>query len=519
MKLDGLIDRFVTDWFSLHPQVATEKGKSGFDHLAADYSHQNVDLFLRKIATINLELENIDSSKLETSRQIDYRLLSTQLKAVRHPFEHRKVLTQNPVFYLQAALDGLEALRLRRKSVPWRELESRLTGLPSLLEIAQTQLTEPKSPAVEIAREMSEEAIEELRATFLRSDVPTAVKAAAREALKGLTEFCDWLAAQRPQEFSPMGASAFESLLTTEHLLQRSWIEWEALAQTALLELDLQLSQQESMEHESEKSLSPSEVWAYYVSELDRVKKFVEKSDVVTIPRGELLLCNTPAYLESLIPGPFYLEPAAYSGDRLGHFYLPDFPKNWTAEIGRRYARRKISGTFTNLVVHEAWPGHHLQFLHAVENHHPLRNLRDNDVMLEGWALYCEELMEEVGLHGDQPFLPRLYSLKFRVLRVVLDIGIHTGNMSLQAAEDLMSSHFPSASKSWITAEIRRYAMEPGQALSYWVGAQLIKELKEELGVERKHYREFHDTLLSFGAIPLPLITENMRRNFRVSAD
>jgi Bacterial protein of unknown function (DUF885) len=498
----------------MHPHLATEKGHGGLDHLTADYRNQNVERFLLEMTELKSELSGLETSGLNSQQWVDYQLLGSQLDAVRHRFEYSNVLSQNPVFYLQAGLDGLESLRHRFETLPWDLMESRLKGLGPLLEVAQSQLLEPKSPALEVSIEMAGEAIDDIRATLLHPEIPESVRGAAEGALTDLKRFRHWLCQKNPGDFVPMGPEAFESLLLAEHHLERHWSVWESKARVALEQIEEELSKEPSLTTKPSSDLKPEDVWSYYRDEVDRVKSFLEQSQIVSIPQGELQLCQTPAYLESLIPGPFYLEPAVYSGARVGRFYMPSLPQEWTPEVARRYARKKRSGAFTNLVVHEAWPGHHLQFLHALDRHHPLRSLRDNDVMLEGWALYCEELMEEVGLHGSAPFWPRLHSLKFRTLRVLLDVGIHTGTLDLVQAERLMGQHMPGASRGWISAEIRRYALEPGQALSYWVGAQMIKELKAELGIQREHYREFHDALLSFGAIPLPLIRDRLRLTF-----
>jgi len=511
LSLDRLIQRFVNLWFQLHPHLATEKGQAGFDHLTADYRAAKIDDFLLAIGELERELCQIDLQSLTAQERIDHQLLRSQLSAVQHPFRYRRVLSQNPVFYLQAGLDGLEALHHRYHERPWQSLEARLLGLTPLLEVAQAQLDDPRSPALEVSIEMAEDALQDLASTLTTPETPDPVKRAAQSAVTGLRAFHQWLSGKSRQEFVPMGPEAFASLLKTEYHLERHWSVWESMAEAALESVEEQLSKEPKASTDPNLAPSPQEIWQFYLGELERVKNFLAKSEIVTIPAGELLLCQTPAYLEALIPGPFYLEPALYSGARVGRFYMPSFPEPWTAEVAARYAKKRAYGGFTNLVVHEAWPGHHLQFLHAADRHHPLRNLRDNDVMLEGWALYCEELMEEIGLHEQTPFWPRLHSLKFRILRVILDIGIHTGKLSLAAAERLMQRSLPQASGNWISAEIRRYALEPGQALSYWVGAQLIRELKTELGIEREHYQQFHDALLSFGAIPLPLIGNSLR--------
>lgn len=411
-------------------------------------------------------------------------------------------------FYLQAGLDGLEALQLRYTQPPWDKLGHRLEALPMLLDNGRARLAHPESPSVLLAQEMTEEALEGLHEQFDHSGVPRKTREAAWTAFRALDRYLDWLERVEPADFRPMGEEALDLMLLSEHLLMRTSAQWERLAREAL----------DSLEHageappaeDSRTSLSREEAWQFFVDEVHRVEAFVRQTDIVTIPEGELKLCRTPAYLASLIPGAYYQEPALFAGERVGRFYLPPLPEDWTPDVQERYLARQRRGGFANLVVHEAWPGHHLQYLHAAVHHDDLANVRDNDVMLEGWALYCEQLMEELGLFGRKPFGPRVDSLRMRVARVVVDIGLHTGRMSVTEAENFMAHTLGTTVGPWLRAEVRRYCLEPGQPMSYWLGSVLIGELKEELQVGPSGLKAFHDGLLKWGPVPMPLIRRRM---------
>lgn len=507
MSLRSLTSRLVRAWFEFHPQLATEKGYPGLNAWSPDYSFARVERFRHQIARLELELKGFKCSELH------YRLLKRHLQAVVLPFEGGGPLTSCPVFYLKAGLDSLESLRLRTEPIDWASFGARLQGLQGLLRVARLQLVRTTSPSHETALEMVEEAISDFGS--LRSSLPAGVAEVSEETRRRLDDFHGWLDGRPPEPFKPMGAERFGALLAGEHGLS-DWRSWQQGADQALEGLEQALAATRSPASGGTGRLTREELWGFFESELERVRRFVEEAQIVTMPPGELRLCQTPAYLRALIPGAFYLEPAVFAKERVGRFYLPPFPEEWSDEVMARYRARKEAGGFANLVVHEAWPGHHLHFLHAATHHHPLRNLRDNDLTVEGWALYCEELLDDLGLHRQSPFPPRLRSLHMRVLRVLVDIGIHTGEMTLEEAEAFMLKRLDlRAASDWVSREVRRYALEPGQALSYWVGAQLILRLREELGVEAENFRSFHDELLSYGPIPLPLICEQMRAHWR----
>ncbi len=504
------VEEFVSLWFGLHPQRATEKGYSGYDHTVPDYSQQTVDRFLSRFEELESSLASSPSSRLEFEAD----LLRSHLAGARRPFK-TGALETSPTFYLQAGLDSLESVRLRFAE-PWPMLVGRLGGLAHLLQTARSQLRGVCSTSAEIALEMSRNASEELGQNLVRGHCPTAVAEQADLARRELDGFSTWLQEQELAQFQPMGGEAYSDLLRSVHLLESDWPEWESRARKALREVTEQLACLPLTEPPTQGGgLSREEAWAYFESELERVRALVESANLVTILEGELKLCQTPAYLEALIPGAHYLEPAVFAGEKIGRFFLPPLAQEWTPQVQRRYAWRQSRGGFANLVAHEAWPGHHLQFLHAAHHHRPLHSVCDNDVMLEGWALYCEGLMERHGLHAVSPFRPRLEALRLRIVRVLVDIGLHTGGMTMVQAESFMGKELGAEGSSWVRSEIRRYALEPGQAMSYWVGATMIEELRQELEVCPEKERDFHDQLLSYGAVPLPLICRRLKRRPR----
>lgn len=430
-------------------------------------------------------------------------LLASHLAAALRTFEPNGEASTNPAFYLQAGLDGLEALQLRYPEPPWNLLKNRLAAFPELLSNGQKRLLSPETPGVLLAQEMAEESLEGLREQYDHGEVPRETRESAWNCLRALDRYREWLEHIESRDFQPMGEERLDEILRREHLLERTSKEWDVLAREAL----------DSLPHVGKQTLPSSkgaltreEAWQFFVDEVHRVESSVREADVVTIPSGELKLCQTPAYLASLIPGAYYQEPALFAGERTGRFYLPSLPEEWTPQVQERYLARQRRGGFANLVVHEAWPGHHLQYLHAAVHHDPLANVRDNDVMLEGWALYCEELMEELGLFGQKPFGPRIDSLRMRIARVVVDIGLHTGSMTIAEAESYMAGVLGVPVSPWLRAEVRRYSLEPGQPMSYWLGSVLIQELRDELQVTPERYREFHDAVLRWGPIPVPLI-------------
>ena len=493
----------------MHPHRATEKGYRKADDWATTYKADEIDKFVGW-AEEGLRCLSVPTSWVSEETRLRRDLLTSHLIAALRVFSPKGEARVSPVFYLQAGLDGLEALQLRYPTTPWEKLQNRLESLPLLLRSGQIQVLFPERLAVALAQEMAEESLDGLREQYDHAKVPRPVRESAWEAFRALEQFREWLEGLDGTDFQPLGEIAFNEILREEHLLARDSATWEKMALRALKELPDVTGRTDLAA--SSHSLTREEAWHYFVEELRRVEMFVRRSDIVSVPQGELELCQTPAYLASLIPGAYYQEPALFAGERLGRFYIPSLPQDWTSAVQTRFLARQRRGGFANLVVHEAWPGHHVQYLHAADHHDPLANVRDNDVMLEGWALYCEELMEELGLFSQTPFPPRIDSLRMRLARVVLDIGLQTGRMTVTQAENFMGDTLGVSVTPWIKAEIRRYCLEPTQPMSYWIGSVLIKELRDELGVTRSELKSFHDSLLACGPIPIPLIRGKLLR-------
>ena len=198
-------------------------------------------------------------------------------------------------------------------------------------------------------------------------------------------------------------------------------------------------------------------------------------------------------------------NPGSPDGSRPGIFYVPILDAT----------KFNITSGMESLFLHEAIPGHHYQI-----------SLQQEDTLLpkfrrftwygaygEGYALYCESLGKELGLYTDPyQYMGALGDEMHRAVRLVVDVAIHTKNMSREEAIQYMMSK-EQISEEGATAEIERYMAIPGQALSYKVGQLKISELRskyeKELG-NKFILADFHDELLKDGGMPLQILESKM---------
>jgi uncharacterized protein (DUF885 family) len=217
------------------------------------------------------------------------------------------------------------------------------------------------------------------------------------------------------------------------------------------------------------------------------------------LPKANVVIKRVPKYIEAAQPGGYY-QPPTLDGKRPGIYYIN---LRDTAEVP--------SWTLPTLTYHESIPGHHLQGSISNETKLPLiRKISFFSAYLEGWALYAEQLADEIGMYGDDPFgrIGYLHDAMFRGVRLVVDTGLHAMRWSRERAisyyADALGDPIPS-----VVTEVERYCVWPGQACSYMLGKLTILKLRDKakaaLGA-KFDLRQFHDAILLCGAVPLTVI-------------
>lgn len=165
------------------------------------------------------------------------------------------------------------------------------------------------------------------------------------------------------------------------------------------------------------------------------------------------------------------------------------------------------------IAYHEGIPGHHLQLALGMENEnvHPLHRHLYLPGFGEGWGLYTERLADEMGLYEDDwERVGMLFADSLRACRLVVDTGMHALGWTRQEAIDYMVAHSPMAVYE-VEQEIDRYIGAPGQATSYMMGRLEIDEIRAsaELALgDQFDIKDFHDAVLSYGTVPLPVLRE-----------
>jgi uncharacterized protein (DUF885 family) len=229
----------------------------------------------------------------------------------------------------------------------------------------------------------------------------------------------------------------------------------------------------------------------------------------LTVPKAKCEVHRVPEFKEATSSGAYY-NPGAQDGSRPGIFFANLRDMNEVPKWG-----------MPTLAYHEGVPGHHWQLSIAQElkGLPQFRKVLPFTAYAEGWALYCEWLAKKAGWYDNDPFgdLGRLQAELFRAVRLVVDTGIHAKYWTREEAIKYMREKTGMGEKE-VTAEIERYIVMPGQACAYKVGMLKIQELRaraeQQLG-EKFDQREFHETVLKNGALPLEILEEQVNDYIR----
>ncbi|MCK4285463.1 MAG: DUF885 domain-containing protein [Candidatus Lokiarchaeota archaeon] len=254
------------------------------------------------------------------------------------------------------------------------------------------------------------------------------------------------------------------------------------------------------------------EVLEYARSEANRAKKFVKSHDLASFPQENLVIVETPPHLIHIVPTAAYNEAPYFHKDQPG-IYMITPVQNEENSAGHSYTMT------SNAMVHEAYPGHHLDF--ACNNEYtPLPRLLGFALeTIEGWAHYCEEMMLQQGFYEDPKNAEKfiLGGQLFRAIRVILDIQLHCKQRTIEDATKMLMNIL-AMSETDAKAEILRYTYNPGYNISYLIGKLLIEDLQREVEAKMGNkfsLKFFHDTILRSGDLPYYLLKENFEEKIK----
>ncbi len=413
---------------------------------------------------------------------------------------------------------------------------ARIEKIPAQLEEAKKNLAAATHPAPKIWTQVGIEAAEGAKQFFddekkpLEDALPQEkprIEKALQTAQKSYADYKQFLEKQilpKGGDDYAAGPELFDFLLKQDFFLTEGAAELVAVGERIFAETDAQMNEVAKRIDPKAKSWvevvakvkshhpTAAELLPSYRKELARARQFLIDKDVVTLPEGDdCEVIETPPFQRSTITAA-YDQPPPFDKVTKGFFFVTPVDLKASKKEQEQMLRENDHGDQVDTVTHEAYPGHHLQLSIARRIPSVVRKATGPAIFAEGWALYAEELMSELGMYTDEERIMQLEWTLVRAARIVIDVGLHTKGMTFDQGVAFLTDkvHLEHA---LAVSEVKRYTETPTQPSSYLMGREKIMRIRERAKKEwgaSFSLKRFHDALLAHGTIAPGLVEQEM---------
>jgi uncharacterized protein (DUF885 family) len=542
-------DYFDQVYFRYGPSGATSAGFHQYDSQLEDFSRPAIEAEIAALKSFESRIEAItpDNSSADFVPRSDREIVLANIRSELLTLETIRPWAKDADSYSSACANGAFVLMERKFAPPDDRLRSviaREKKMPALLAAAHANLQNPPRTFTEIAIEQLPDII-----TFFENDVPQAFADAKDPALKAefaksnaavmaaLKNYLRWLKTDllpRSNGDFRIGADAFHKKLEYDEMVDLPLDKLLQIGRADLhknqehfrqvaAELDPGKDPRAVLAELDAQHPAPGQLLDSFRATFNSLVGFIRTRHIVTIPSNvRPIVEETPPFMRATTfasmdtPGPY----ETHSTDAYFNVTLPD-PSMTPAQV-EGYMHSFNIGTVISTAVHEAYPGHYVQFLWLPKAPSKVRKLLGANTDVEGWAHYCEQMMldEGYGQSGkgakderEARFLRlgQLQDALLRDARFIVSIEMHTGNMSIEQAEAFFQKE-GYQSKETAIVETKRGAGDPTY-LYYTLGKLEIMKLRAD--VEKKEgaafsLEKFHDDFLRQGMPPIKIIREAM---------
>src|SRR6478736_1910499 len=540
---------YVEQYLQSNPEQATELGDHRFDGELTDYSAEARAKDLTTQKEFRDKLNAIDGSQLTGANNIDFRILKENIDYEIFRTEELKQAEWNPLIYMQSLANSLYLLVARdfapaQKRIP--NLRQRMEKIPGVIAQAQANLQHPPRVHTETAIEQTQGAINLVRTELspLLDQTPQMKKELAplqEKTAAALADYKKWLQNDllpRSDGNFRLGAEkyrkklrfALASDLSMEEIMKRAQADLQQ-TQTAIYGTALPLYKKYLPNADAATLADKHKVTAAVLDKLaeqhpndatvvDYAKKvvteatdFVTRHDVVSVPNMPLDVIAMPEFKRGVAiaycdaPGPLEKNGKTF-------FAVAPTPKDWSKERKESFFREYNNYMIRDLTVHEAMPGHFLQLARSNEFRAPtlIRAIFQSGPFIEGWAVYCEQVMAEQGYGGPEVKMQQLKMRLRAICNAILDQSIHAGNMSEKEAMDLMTKQ-GYQQEGEAVAKWKRARLTSAQLSTYFVGGTEHLDLRaseqKKLG-DQFNLKKYNDQVISYGSPPVKYVRELM---------
>ena len=540
---------YIEQELQANPEEATELGDHRFDGQLSDYSSGARAKELAAQKEFRDKLNAIDGSQVTGANSVDFRILKENIDYKIFQAEELKEPVWNPLVYNQSLANSLYLLVARDFAPPEKRipnLRQRMEGIPRVIAQAKANLQHPPRVHTETAIEQTQGAINLVRQGLapLLDRAPQSKKDLAplqERTAAALEDYKKWLEKDLlprsdgdfrigVDKFRKKLCFALASDLSMEEIMKRAQTDLQQ-TQAAIYETALPLYKKYFPKSDDKTFADKHKVTAAVLDKLAEQRPddatvvgyaqkivaeatdFVKQHNLVTVPDVPLDVIAMPefkrgvaiAYCDS--PGPLEKNGKTF-------FAVAPTPKDWTKERKESFFREYNNYMIRDLTVHEAMPGHYLQLAHANEFRAPtlVRAIFQSGTFIEGWAVYCEQMMAEQSYGGPEVKMQQLKMRLRAIANAILDQSIHAGNMSEQEAMDLMTKEaFQQEGEA--VAKWKRARLTSAQLSTYFVGVSEHLDLRDSAKKKAGplfDQKKYNDQVISYGSPPVKYVREIM---------
>jgi uncharacterized protein (DUF885 family) len=531
-----LVDAYFEALLAFAPTAATAAGLHAHDDALEDLSRARIEARVAEVRGFVARLEALPEAGLLPDETVDRAFLTSEARAELFDLVTMESWRRNPMGYARLPGEAVDAL-MKRAFAPaparLRSVIARLKLVPSLYANARTNLDNPAPEHTELALRMAKGSIgffESATRTWARSATQATNDAALLEefaaandaALAATRDFASWL----EQDLKPrshgvfaLGKEKYRELLRLQemvetplpellangeaHLAQDRAAFISTAAKIAPGQRPAEVMQALTGEHPTAVDLIPS-----VARGLEAARDYATLHKLVTFPSQQRpIVRETPPYARAAVfasmdtPGPFEVPGVD------AYYYVTPVEPDWTAEHREEHLRMFNRHTTTMIDVHEAYPGHFLQFLYMPSVKSKVRKLMYTTANVEGWAHYAEQMMIDEGFGDGDPKLrlAQLQEALLRDCRYVVAIKMHTQGMTVaEATRVFVEQGFQEEANGH--EEAMRGSYDP-MYLAYTLGKLQIQALRDEyLARTGRDLRAFHDAFVAQGGLPVAFI-------------
>ncbi len=525
------VEQTVEQYFAMHPDVAVHAGRHDYDGQVPDFSKEALQLRWAWLTARRQTAARFSAETLSEAQRFERDYLVAVLDGKLFWLDDARWPARSPNYYSGAINPSIY---VSRDYAPLAERMRAFTDMAGKVPAVAAHVKANLETPLPITYLRQGRIAFGGLADFFADDIPAvfaAVEDAALQevfaeslqvAVAALRDLDAWLEAQ---EASATGDFAFGPELYRKMLWKTGRIDMDLALLEAIGRLDLARNRAALLAACAELAPGASieDCLALVMNDkpadgpveearrqLSGLKAVVESQRLVSIPGAEEVLVEvSPPFMRwnaafISIPGPFEEGlPSVY--------YISPADPSWSGEDQLAYIPGKNDLMFIS--VHEVWPGHFLNRLHRNRSGSLIGRLFGNYAYTEGWAHYAEELMWEAGLGDGDPavHIGQLLNALLRNVRFLVSIGMHTQGMTVAEAERMFREEAyqdPGNARQ----QAARGTFDPGY-LNYTLGKLMIRQLRRDWTASRggrESWQKFHDTFLSYGAPPIPLVRQAM---------